>query len=125
MPASGAEGDPVALLASVRALLDRAGRPGELDRSANPLLALCGVLTTVLTFALGLGARALGDALRRRPGGGNAGARAGGDDARPFAALAPAKMLADRRHAALGPGPVAVVLSAGLVTAATLLLLLR
>ena len=43
----------------------------------------------------------------------------------PVRGLAPAKVLADRRHAALGPGPMAVVLGAGLVTAAALLLLLR
>ncbi|MGA3490091.1 hypothetical protein ACK8GG_19020 [Micromonosporaceae bacterium DT55] len=125
VPASGAGGDPVALLAAARDLLDRAGRPGELDGSANPLLALAGVLTTVLTFALGLGARALGDHYGGELAVGMPVLALAVTMLGPFAALAPAKVLADRRHAALGPGPVAVVLSAGLVTAATLLLLLR
>jgi hypothetical protein len=121
-PARDASGDPLVLLHAVRGLLDRTKQPGELPSSANPLLALCGVLGAVLTFALGTGVRALG-------------ARYGGDLAvglpvlglvvtllGPLVGLALAKRLADRRHAVLSPRPITVVLAAGLVTTALLLL---
>ncbi|SCG50430.1 hypothetical protein [Micromonospora halophytica] len=124
-PARDATGDPVASLRAVRNLLDRAGQPGELPGSANPLLALCGVAGALLAYALGAGARALG-------------LRYGGDLAAgmpvlalvvtllgPLVGLAPAKRLADRRHALLGPRPAAIVLIAGLATTVTLLVATR
>lgn len=124
-PAPGATGEPGALLDGVRGLVDRARRPGELPGSANPLLVLCGVLAAGAAYALGVGARAVG-------------ARHGGDLAvgmpvlalvvtllGPVAGLAPAKLVADRQHAALGPRPMAVVLIAGLVTTIALFALLR
>ncbi|TDB70559.1 hypothetical protein [Micromonospora sp. KC723] len=120
-PARDATGDPVDALRAVRDLLDRAGQPGELPGSANPLLALCGVAGALLAYALGAGARAAGE-------------RYGGDLAvgmpvlalvvtllGPLAGLALAKRLADRRHALLGPRPAAIVLVAGLATTVTLL----
>ncbi|MER7271283.1 hypothetical protein ABT344_23655 [Micromonospora carbonacea] len=124
-PARDASGDPLLLLHGVRGLLDRTRQPGELPASANPLLALCGVVGAALMFALGLGARALG-------------ARNGGDLAvglpvlalvvtllGPLVGLALAKRLADRRHAVLSPRPITVVLVAGVVTTGVLLVLAR
>ncbi|TDC68502.1 hypothetical protein E1193_31160 [Micromonospora sp. KC606] len=120
-PARDATGDPVDALRAARDLLERAGQPGELPGSANPLLALCGVAGALLTYALGAGARAVGE-------------RYGGDLAAgmpvlalvvtllgPLAGLAPAKRLADRRHALLGPRPAGIVLVAGLATTVALL----
>ncbi|MFF3866280.1 hypothetical protein [Micromonospora sp. NPDC001898] len=124
-PARDASGDPLLLLHGVRGLLDRTRQPGELPTSANPLLALCGVLGAALMSALGAGVRALG-------------ARNGGDLAvglpvlalvvtllGPLVGLALAKRLADRRHAILSPRPITVVLVAGLVTTGVLLVLTR
>ncbi|MEU7755181.1 hypothetical protein AB0B57_24575 [Micromonospora sp. NPDC049101] len=125
-PANGGEAtDAVLLLTRARDLLDRAGQPGELPGSVNPLLALCGVAGAVLAYALGAGARALGVGY-------------GGDLAvgmpvlalvvtllGPLVGLAPARVLADRRHAVLGPRPITVVLGAGLLTTALLLALGR
>ncbi|WP_229401878.1 hypothetical protein [Micromonospora okii] len=121
-PARDASGDPLLLLHGVRGLLDRTRQPGELPSSANPLLALCGVLGAALMFALGTGVRALG-------------ARHGGDLAvglpvlalvvtllGPLVGLALAKRMADRRHAVLSPRPITVVVVAGLATTALLLL---
>ncbi|MET8041354.1 hypothetical protein ABZU25_10835 [Micromonospora sp. NPDC005215] len=118
---SGGATDAVVLLTRARDLLDRAGQPGELPGSVNPLLALCGVAGAVLAYALGAGARALGVGY-------------GGDLAvgmpvlalvvtlfGPLVGLAPARVLADRRHAVLGPRPITVVLGAGLLTTALLL----
>ncbi|MEU4474042.1 hypothetical protein [Micromonospora sp. NPDC023888] len=117
----GGATDAVLLLTRARDLLDRAGQPGELPGSVNPLLALCGVAGAVLAYALGAGARALGVGY-------------GGDLAvgmpvlalvvtllGPLVGLAPARVLADRRHAVLGPRPITVVLGAGLLTTALLL----
>ncbi|MEU7613416.1 hypothetical protein [Micromonospora sp. NPDC049204] len=122
---SGGATDALALLTRARDLLDRAGQPGELPGSVNPLLALCGVGGAVFAYALGAGARALGVGY-------------GGDLAvgmpvlalvvtlfGPLVGLAPARVLADRRHAVLGPRPIIVVLGAGLVTTALLLALGR
>ncbi|MFF0153535.1 hypothetical protein [Micromonospora sp. NPDC005203] len=122
---SGGTTDAVALLTRARDLLDRAGQPGELPGSVNPLLALCGVGGAVFAYALGAGARALGVGY-------------GGDLAvgmpvlalvvtlfGPLVGLAPARVLADRRHAVLGPRPIIVVIGAGLVTTALLLALGR
>ncbi|MEU8421869.1 hypothetical protein AB0C15_13435 [Micromonospora sp. NPDC048835] len=125
-PANGVGAtDPVPLLAKVRDLLDRAGQPGELPSSVNPLLALCGVAGAVLAYGLGAGARALGTGY-------------GGDLAvglpvlalvvtllGPLVGLAPARVLADRRHAVLGPRPITVVIGAGLLTTVLLLALGR
>ncbi|MEU1753968.1 hypothetical protein ABZ436_15065 [Micromonospora matsumotoense] len=124
-PARGVTGDPVPLLRGVRELLDRTGQRGELPGSVNPLLALCGVAGAVVAFALGAGARAIGK-------------RYGGDLAvgmpvlalvvtllGPVAGLAPAKRLADRRHALLGPRPLAIVLAAGVLTTVLLLVSTR
>ncbi|MDG4797389.1 hypothetical protein [Micromonospora sp. WMMD1082] len=120
-PAPDATGDPVALLEAVRDLLRRTGQPGELPGNVNPLLALCGVAGAVLAYALGAGARALGE-------------RNDGDLAvglpvlalvvtllGPVLGLIPTRLIADRRHAVLSPRPVLVVVAAGLAT--TLLLL--
>ncbi|MER7420392.1 hypothetical protein ABT346_27025 [Micromonospora peucetia] len=120
-PVSGATGDPAPLLAGVRDLLNRTRQPGDLPGSVNPLLALCGVAGAVLAYALGSAARAAGD-------------RYGGELAvglpvlalvvtllGPLVGLVPAKVLADRRHAVLGPRPMTVVLVAGLVTTVALL----
>ncbi|MEV1332379.1 hypothetical protein AB0J20_22720 [Micromonospora costi] len=120
-PTAGVDADPVLLLARVKELLDRTRQPGELPGSVNPLLALCGVAGAVVAYALGAGARA-------------AGVGYGGDLAvgmpvlalvvtlfGPLMGLVPAKVLADRRHAVLGPRPITVVLVAGLVTTALLL----
>ncbi|MFY1615129.1 hypothetical protein [Micromonospora sp. WMMD736] len=126
VPANGGvPGDPAVLLGRVRDLLNRAGQPGELPGSVNPLLALCGVGGAVLGYALGVAARALGVGY-------------GGDLAvgmpvlalvvtllGPLMGLAPARVLADRRHAMLGPRPIMVVLGAGLVTMVLLLALGR
>ncbi|RKN48640.1 hypothetical protein [Micromonospora endolithica] len=124
-PAPDASGDPTVLLAGVRDLLRRTGQPGDLPGSVNPLLALCGIGAALVAYALGSAARAAGD-------------RYGGDLAvalpvlalvvtllGPLAGLVPAKVLADRRHALLGPRPVAVVLVAGLVTTILSLVLAR
>lgn len=112
--------DPDVLLESARKLLERAKRPGELPPSAQPLLALFGVLSAAAAYALGMAARA-------------AGARYGGDleVAMPVLALvvtllgpviglAPAWLLAERRHARLDTRAVAVVLLAGVITTAAL-----
>ncbi|MFR9777550.1 hypothetical protein ACL02O_16030 [Micromonospora sp. MS34] len=120
-PAREATGDPVPLLHGVRELLNRTRQPGELPASANPLLVACGVGGAVVAYALGLAARALGHG-------------SGGDLAvgmpvlalvvtllGPLAGLAPARLVADRRHAVLTPRPMILVAAAGLVT--TLLLL--
>ncbi|MFV2115864.1 hypothetical protein ACFHW0_26495 [Micromonospora sp. LOL_025] len=120
-PVPGATGDPAPLLAGVRDLLNRTRQPGDLPGSVNPLLALCGVAGAVLAYALGGAARAAGD-------------RYGGELAvglpvlalvvtllGPLVGLVPAKVLADRRHAVLGPRPMTVVLVAGLVTTVALL----
>ncbi|SCF13877.1 hypothetical protein GA0070607_6012 [Micromonospora coriariae] len=122
-PANGGATDPVLLLSRARNLLERAGQPGELPGSVNPLLALCGVAGTVVAYALGAGARALGVGY-------------GGDLAvgmpvlalvvtllGPLVGLVPARVLADRRHAVLGPRPITVVLGVGLLTTALLLVL--
>ncbi|MEV4824264.1 hypothetical protein [Micromonospora sp. NPDC049274] len=125
-PTNGsAAGEPVALLGRARDLLDRAGQPGELPGSVNPLLALCGVAGAVVAYALGAGARALGVGY-------------GGDLAvglpvlalvvtllGPLIGLVPARVLADRRHAVLGPRPITVVLGAGVLATALLLVLGR
>ncbi|MFC4147771.1 hypothetical protein ACFO0M_16055 [Micromonospora mangrovi] len=124
-PARDAEGDPVPLLRGVRELLDRTRQPGELPGSVNPLLAFCGIGGSVAAYALGAGARAVG-------------AGSGGDLAvgmpvlalvvtlvGPLLGLAPARLLADRRHAVLGPRPIIVVLVAGLLTTIALLVLTR
>ncbi|WCN84355.1 hypothetical protein [Micromonospora sp. LH3U1] len=125
-PANGSGAtDPVLLLGRARDLLDRAGQPGELPGSVNPLLALCGVAGAVLAYALGAGARALGVGY-------------GGDLAvgmpvlalvvtllGPLIGLVPARVVADRRHAVLGPQPITVVLGAGAVTTVLLLVLGR
>ncbi|MBM0229753.1 MULTISPECIES: hypothetical protein [Micromonospora] len=122
-PARDASGDPVPLLHGVRELLDRTRQPGELPGSLNPLLVLCGVGGAVVAYVLGVGARAVGTG-------------SGGDLAvgmpvlglvvtllGPLVGLAPARLLADRRHAVLGPRPITVVLTAGLVTTVLLLAL--
>ncbi|MFI2713707.1 hypothetical protein ACH495_26650 [Micromonospora sp. NPDC018662] len=120
-PVRGAAGDPVPLLRGVRELLDRTGTPGELPGSVNPLLIACGVGGALVAYLLGIGARALG-------------AGSGGDLAvglpvlalvvtllGPLVGLAPARLLADRRHAVLTPRPMIMVAASGLAT--TLLLL--
>ncbi|SCG42981.1 hypothetical protein [Micromonospora humi] len=120
-PVRGAAGDPVPLLHGVRELLERTGQPGELPGSVNPLLIACGVGGALVAFLLGIGARALG-------------AGSGGDLAvglpvlalvitllGPLVGLAPARLLADRRHAVLTPRPMILVAASGLAT--TLLLL--
>ncbi|WFE99168.1 hypothetical protein [Micromonospora sp. WMMD964] len=125
-PADGISAtDPVLLLGRARDLIDRVGQPGELPGSVNPLLALCGVAGGVLAYALGAGARALGVGY-------------GGDLAvgmpvlalvvtllGPLVGLVPARVLADRRHAVLGPRPITVVLGAGVITTVLLLVLGR
>ncbi|SIR80291.1 hypothetical protein [Micromonospora avicenniae] len=124
-PTSGVDGDPVLLLGRVRELLDRTRQPGELPGSVNPLLAACGVAGAVLAYALGAGARA-------------AGVGYGGDLAvgmpvlalvvtllGPLVGLVPARVLADRRNAVLGPRPITVVLAAGVVATVILLVLFR
>ncbi|WBC15659.1 hypothetical protein O7600_02140 [Micromonospora sp. WMMA1998] len=120
-PTRDAAGDPVPLLRGVRELLERTGQPGELPGAVNPLLIACGVGGALVAFLLGLGARALG-------------AGSGGDLAvglpvlalvvtllGPLVGLAPARLLADRRHAVLTPRPMILVAASGLAT--TLLLL--
>ncbi|GAA4577157.1 hypothetical protein GCM10023176_50070 [Micromonospora coerulea] len=122
-PARDATGDPVLLLRGVRELLDRTRQPGELPGSVNPLLALCGIGGSMAAYALGAGARAVG-------------VGSGGDLAvglpvlalvvtlvGPLLGLAPARVLADRRHAVLGPRPIIVTLLAGLLTTIALLTL--
>lgn len=124
-PTSGVDADPVLLLGRVRELLDRTRQPGELPGSVNPLLAAYGVAGAVLAYALGAGARA-------------AGVGYGGDLAvgmpvlalvvallGPLVGLVPAKVLADRRNAVLGPRPITVVLAAGVVATVILLVLFR
>lgn len=120
-PTRDATGDPLPLLHGVRELLDRTRQPGELPGSANPLLVLCGIGGSVVAYALGLAARALGH--------GSGGELAVGMPVLalvitllgPLVGLAPARLIADRRHAVLTPRPMLLVAGAGLV--ATLLLL--
>jgi hypothetical protein len=125
VPAQGPAADPVALLGAVRDLVELARKPGALPSSANPLLVLFGVLGAAVAFAVGAAARA-------------AGHRYGGDLAvglpvlslvatllGPVVGLVPARLLADRRHATLGPRPMAVVCLAGVVTTGVLFALLR
>ncbi|WP_089157852.1 hypothetical protein [Micromonospora sp. NBS 11-29] len=120
-PVRDAAGDPVPLLRGVRELVQRTGAPGELPGSVNPLLIACGIGGALVAYVLGLGARALG-------------AGSGGDLAvglpvlalvvtllGPVVGLAPARLLADRRHAVLTPRPMILVGATGLAT--TLLLL--
>ncbi|SCL28630.1 hypothetical protein [Micromonospora inyonensis] len=124
-PARGASGDPTVLLDRARELLDRTRQPGDLPGAVNPLLALCGALGAVVAYAVGAGARVAGE-------------RYGGDLAvglpvialvvsllGPLIGLGPAKLLADRRHALLGPRPMAIVLAAGLATTALLFTVAR
>lgn len=120
-PVRGAAGDPVPLLRAVRELLDRTGAPGELPGSVNPLLVACGIGGALVAYALGVGARALAA--------GSSGDLAVGLPVLalvvtllgPVIGLAPARLLADRRHAVLTPRPMILVAASGLVT--TLLLL--
>jgi hypothetical protein len=122
-PARDATGDPVPLLRGVREVLDRTRQPGELPGSANPLLVGCGIGGALVTYALGMGARALGD--------GSSGDLAVGMPVLalvvtllgPLAGLAPARLLADRRHAVLTPRAITLVAAAGLVTTVLLLAL--
>ncbi|NYT92496.1 hypothetical protein [Salinispora sp. H7-4] len=124
-PVAGVAGNPLPMLAAVRDLLARTGQPGELPGSVNPLLAGCGFGGALVTYALGTVARTAGD-------------RYGGDLAvglpvlalvvtllGPLAGLIPAKILADRQHAVLGPRPVAVVVVAGLLTTGLFLAVAR
>lgn len=124
-PVNGAAGNPLPMLAAVRDLLARTGQPGELPGSTNPLLAVCGFSGALVTYVLGTVARTAGD-------------RYGGDLAvglpvlalvvtllGPLAGLVPAKILADRRHAVLGPRPMAVVVVAGLLATGLLLAVAR
>ncbi|MEQ4303529.1 hypothetical protein ABNF97_19455 [Plantactinospora sp. B6F1] len=121
----GAPVDVEALLDGVRELLDRARKPGELPPGARPLLAFFGVLGAAAAYALGMVARAVGD-------------RYGGDLAvampvlgllvtllGPVVGLAPARALADRRHAGLDVRSALVVVVAGLLTTGALFALLR
>ncbi|WDZ82558.1 hypothetical protein [Micromonospora cathayae] len=120
-PARDASGDPLVRLDQARELLDRTRQPGDLPGSVNPLLALCGVLGATVAYAVAMAARAAGE-------------RYGGDLAvglpvialvvsllGPLVGLWPAKVLADRRHAVLGPRPMTIVLVAGLLATAFLL----
>jgi hypothetical protein len=125
VPVPGAAADPVTLLEGVRDLLDRTRQPGELPASVQPLLAFFGIFGAAVAYGLGLAARAVGD-------------RYGGDLAvgmpvlalvvtllGPLVGLAPARLLADRRHAGLDVRPVAVVVVSGLITTAALVALYR
>ena len=125
VPVADAEADPAVLLDGVRDLLERVRRPGELPGSAQPLMALFGIFGAAASYGLGAAARGVGD-------------RYGGDLAvgmpvlalvvtllGPVVGLAPAKLLADRRHAGLEVRAVVVVLVAGLLTTAALLALYR
>nr|MDT0657514.1 hypothetical protein [Micromonospora sp. DSM 115978] len=125
VPVAGAEADPGALLDGVRDLLDRVRQPGELSGAAQPVLAFFGACGAAASFGLGLVARATGE-------------RYGGDLSvgmpvlalvvtllGPVVGLAPAKLYADRRHAGLDIRAVLVVLVAGLLTTAALLVLTR
>ncbi|GAB3808200.1 hypothetical protein [Micromonospora zhanjiangensis] len=124
-PVPGSTADPATLVAGVRDLLDRTRRPRDLPSSANPALVLFGVLGAAAASALGFAARLTGH-------------RYGGDLAvglpvlglvvtllGPVVGVAPAKLLADRRHATLGPRPIIVVVLAGLVTTGALFAVLR
>lgn len=124
-PATGAPTGAHALLDGVRALIDKAGRRGDLPAAANPVLVLLGVLGSVLAAAAGVAIRV-------------AGVRHGGDLRvglpvvglvvtllGPVVGLAPARLVADRRHATLGPRPMAVAVIAGALTTAVLVAVLR
>jgi len=124
-PVPGATASPAALLDGVRELLARARRPATLPSGAYPLMAVFGILGAGAASALALAAR-LG------------GARYGGDLAvglpvlglvitllGPAVGLVPAKLLADRRHAILGPRAAVVVMAAGLAATAVLFVLSR
>ena len=125
VPTKGASSGTEALLDGVRELLERARRPGELPSSTQPLLAIFGMLGAATAYVLGSAARA-------------AGARYGGDLAvglpvlgllvtllGPVIGLAPAKLLADRRHAGLDVRAVLLVVVAGLITTGALFALFR
>lgn len=125
VPRNGASANTDALLDGVRELLDRARQPGELPNATRPLLAAFGVLGAAGAYALGVAARAFGT-------------RYGGDLAvampvlallvtllGPVVGLAPARVLADRRHAGLDVRAGLVVVGAGLVTTGVLFALLR
>ncbi|WP_433393507.1 hypothetical protein [Micromonospora sp. KLBMP9576] len=124
-PAAGATGDPAVLLAGVRDLLNRTRQPGELPASVNPLLALCGVAGAVFAYVLGGAARAAGERYGGELGVGLPVLALVVTLLGPLVGLVPAKLLADRRHAVLGPRPMTVVLVAGLVTTVALLLAVR
>ncbi|ASW57677.1 hypothetical protein [Plantactinospora sp. KBS50] len=124
-PEPGGPEDPAVPLDAARTLIDRAARPVELPTSVNPLLVIFGVLGAVLAAGLGALARVAGE-------------RYGGDLRvglpvvgllvtllGPVVGLVPARRLADRRHAVLGPRPIIVVVVAGLLTTGTLVTLLR
>ncbi len=125
VPTKGAVSSPAALLDGVRDLLERTRKRGELPSSTQPLLALFGVLGAAAAYALGMAARI-------------AGARYGGDLAvgmpvlglviillGPVVGLAPAKLLADRRHAGLDIRAIVVVLITGVLTTGVLFAGLR
>ncbi|MFG1777935.1 hypothetical protein ACGFIR_15730 [Micromonospora sp. NPDC049051] len=120
-PVPGATGRPAPLLAGVRELLNRTRQPGDLPGSVNPLLALCGVAGAVLAYALGSAARAAGERYGGELGVGLPVLALVVTLLGPLVGLVPAKVLADRRHAVLGPRPMTVVLAAGLVTTVALL----
>lgn len=117
--------DPTGWLERARELLDRAKEVRPLPRSAFPLLVAAGVLGAAVAYGLGRAARL-------------AGREYGGDLAvglpvlglvvillGPFVGLWPARLAADRRHAALGPATIATVVAAGLITTGTLLAVAR
>ncbi|MFY1694095.1 MULTISPECIES: hypothetical protein [unclassified Solwaraspora] len=122
--AGGPEG-PQVWLDRARALAARSAEPGALTPAAQPVLALFGALGAAAAFGLATLARWVG-------------LRYGGDLAvgmpvialvvtllGPLFGLAPAKALADRRHAVLHLRAVATVLIAGGVTTVALVGLLR
>ncbi|BCJ69847.1 hypothetical protein GCM10009779_06940 [Polymorphospora rubra] len=124
-PARSGGGDPQTQLRRVRDLLEVARQHRELPRSTYPLLAILGVFGAAAAYALGLAARA-------------AGAGYGGDVAvgmpflalvltllGPLVGLAPARVVADRRHASLDVRAGLVVVVAGAVTTLMLLVALR
>ncbi|MFV2018236.1 hypothetical protein [Micromonospora sp. LOL_023] len=112
-------------LTAARELVERSVEAEPLPRTAHPALALFGTAGAAAAFGFAAAARWTGE-------------HHGGDLAvgmpvialvvtllGPLFGLAPAKLLADRRHAVLDIRSVAVVLVAGLVTTATLVVLLR
>ncbi|GFJ94547.1 hypothetical protein [Phytohabitans rumicis] len=124
-PAPAPQGEaynPHQVLEGALRLIDDAWRPGRMSRQAYPLLVLlsavgAGVAVGLREAALWLGREHGGDLAVGLPV-----LALVVTLVAPLVGLWPAKVVADRRHVALDPTTITVVVAAGLATTATLLL---